>query len=67
MLRNVSISKCDASLVCSPESYLKLVFDTLKVRKAIVVLLGLVFFFFSSLEPYSAGLLGSEGSFSPCQ
>lgn len=66
MLRNVSISKCDASLVCSPESYLKLVFDTLKVRKAIAVLLGLVFFF-SSLEPYSAGLLGSEGSFSPCQ
>lgn len=63
MLRTVSISKHDASLVFSAERYLKLVFDIFKVRKAIAVL-------FLSLvlpERWSVGLLGTEGVFSPCQ
>lgn len=38
MLRIVFISRYDASLVPSPERYFKLVFDILKVRKAVAVL-----------------------------
>lgn len=51
-------------LVSSPERYLKLVFDIFKVRKPIAVLFH---FFLVLLEPYSVGLSGSEGIFSPCR
>lgn len=54
MLRIVFISRYDASLVPSPERYFKLVFDILKVRKAVAVLF--IFFFLVLFELCSVGL-----------
>lgn len=53
MPRIVFISRYDASLVPSPERYFKLVFEILKVRKAVAVLF--IFFFYFYLSSVQLG------------